>query len=188
MILSSPNKLKRGYLREDGMIFFGYRKGCKNDEYWVTAIKFDYLKKRDRACRKLKGKIWEQKNPDKVKAYFREYEKNRRKNDAFFSFKKRVRSAMCRIFTNKGLGKNTNTQEIVGCTWEILKNHIESQFSEGMTWDNRNLWHIDHIYPLASAKSEEEVTKLNHYKNLRPLWAKENLTKGSRLPFEIKTT
>jgi hypothetical protein len=55
-----------------------------------------------------------------------------------------------------------------------------------MNWSNRNLWHIDHIIPLASAKTEEEMIKLCHYTNLQPLWAIENMSKGSKI-ITIKT-
>jgi hypothetical protein len=50
-----------------------------------------------------------------------------------------------------------------------------------MNWDNRDKWHIDHIIPLASAKSPEEVEKLCHYTNLQPLWASDNMSKGAKL-------
>lgn len=50
-----------------------------------------------------------------------------------------------------------------------------------MSWENRSLWHIDHIIPLASATTEEGVYQLNHFKNLRPLWAEDNLRKGSKI-------
>lgn len=50
-----------------------------------------------------------------------------------------------------------------------------------MTWENRNEWHIDHITPLSSAKTEEELYKLCHYTNLQPLWAEENLKKGNKI-------
>jgi hypothetical protein len=48
-----------------------------------------------------------------------------------------------------------------------------------MSWENRAEWHIDHIVPLATAKCEEDVIKLNHFTNLRPLWAADNLKKNS---------
>ena len=53
-----------------------------------------------------------------------------------------------------------------------------------MTWDNHGThgWHIDHHKPLSSAKTKEELKLLCHYKNLRPLWAKENHSKGSKMP------
>jgi hypothetical protein len=60
--------------------------------------------------------------------------------------------------------------------------HLESKFVDGMSWDNRSRWHIDHIMPLASAKTEEELVALCHYTNLQPLWAAENLRKSDKLP------
>lgn len=47
-----------------------------------------------------------------------------------------------------------------------------------MNWQNQGKWHIDHIKPLASAKSVDEIYELCHYSNLQPLWAKDNYTKG----------
>ena len=73
--------------------------------------------------------------------------------------------------------------KIIGCDWEELKHHIESQFQDGMSWDNwsKDGWHIDHIIPLASATNEDEMYKLNHYTNLQPLWSVDNLHKGNRI-------
>ena len=50
-----------------------------------------------------------------------------------------------------------------------------------MSWENQGKWHIDHITPLSSAKTEEEVYRLCHYTNLQPLWAEDNLKKGSKI-------
>jgi uncharacterized membrane protein len=63
------------------------------------------------------------------------------------------------------------------------KKYIEKQFEEWMTWENWGLytWHIDHIIPLSSAKTEEEVYLLWHYRNLRPLSAQENLKKSNKI-------
>lgn len=58
--------------------------------------------------------------------------------------------------------------------------HIESLFKPGMSFDNRNLWHLDHKIPIASAKTEEELIKLFHYKNIQPLWKEENLKKNKK--------
>lgn len=75
----------------------------------------------------------------------------------------------------------------IGCSLEELKNHLEKQFKVGMTWNNWSLfgWHIDHIIPLSSAKTESEMIKLCHYTNLQPLRAEENHKKGSRIKEEI---
>jgi hypothetical protein len=57
----------------------------------------------------------------------------------------------------------------------------EEKFTEGMSWDNKNEWHIDHIIPLSSAQTEEELYKLCHYTNLQPLWAEDNLRKSNKI-------
>lgn len=54
-----------------------------------------------------------------------------------------------------------------------------------MSWENRHLWHIDHIVPLATAKTEQDVIALNHVSNLRPMWSKENLSKGDKRLFLV---
>lgn len=75
---------------------------------------------------------------------------------------------------------------MLGCDFKTAHKHIEKQFTEGMSWDNRSEWHIDHIIPLASAKTEEELAKLCHYTNLQPLWAEDNLRKGDKLNYKIQ--
>jgi hypothetical protein len=71
----------------------------------------------------------------------------------------------------------------LGCSIEELKKYLELKFLPGMSWANHGLrgWHIDHIIPLASANSEEELKKLCHYSNLQPLWSEDNLSKGDKL-------
>ena len=79
--------------------------------------------------------------------------------------------------------KTNNTYSIVGCSPEELKIYLEEQFTDGMSWDNHKHtgWHIDHIIPLSSAKTEEDVYKLCHYTNLQPLWCNENYKKGKKI-------
>jgi hypothetical protein len=117
------------------------------------------------------------KHKNELKEYNKKYSKNRREQDPLFKIKSNIRNTIIRYIKNP---KNTNTEQILGCTFEQLKQHIESQWVEGMNWDNwtQDGWHIDHIIPLASAKTEEEIYKLNHYTNLQPLWASNNMKKG----------
>ena len=95
--------------------------------------------------------------------------------------KTRIRGRVSDIFRKMKMPKSGKTLDMIGCEWAKLKQHIQNQFKDGMKWSNRNLWHIDHIIPLSSAKNEEELYKLCHYTNLQPLWAKENLSKGSKI-------
>ena len=106
---------------------------------------------------------------------------HRRQNDIATNMRERYKASTRRAVKGGGYSKHGASKEMLGCTWEELVLHLESQFSEGMSWDNRSDWHIDHIIPLASAQTEEELMALCHYTNLQPLWAVDNLSKGARL-------
>jgi hypothetical protein len=92
-----------------------------------------------------------------------------------------IRSRLYKYLKKLTLTKRNKTFDIVGITPQELKEHLEKQFISGMTWENRNEWHIDHIIPLSSAKTEEELYKLCHYTNLQPLWAEDNLKKSNKI-------
>jgi len=75
------------------------------------------------------------------------------------------------------------TMQLLDCSIEFFKQHLEKQFKPGMSWNNYGKWHIDHIIPCArfNLSNPEEQKKCFHYTNLRPLWAEENLRKGSKI-------
>lgn len=112
-----------------------------------------------------------QKNKEK----FSRYTKERAKIDPVYRTKISARKMIIKALN--GQSKSKKTEEILGCSYVKLKEHIESLFEPWMNWDNKGLyngsfnygWDIDHIVPLCSAKSPEEVLSLNHYTNLRPL-------------------
>jgi len=107
--------------------------------------------------------------------------KNKKKDPFFrlvFSFRHRTTQAI----KQKGYTKKSKTKKMLGCEWEFLKEHLESQFTKGMTWDNYGEWHVDHIIPISMAATEEQLYKLSHYTNLQPLWGVENLAKNDKLP------
>jgi len=83
-------------------------------------------------------------------------------------------------FKRKGYSKKTKTYDILGLTYEEFKLYLESKFESWMNWGNygnpkdgilelSKTWDIDHIIPLSSAKTENDIIKLNHYTNLQPL-------------------
>ena len=87
--------------------------------------------------------------------------------------------------------KAYKTMELIGCTVEFLRQHLERQFHEGMSWNNHGKWHIDHIQPCSSfdlTKREEQLMCF-HYSNLQPLWAEDNLAKGAKIihPYNSET-
>lgn len=75
----------------------------------------------------------------------------------------------------KGRARPSNS---VGCSKDTLTRHIEARFSDGMTWDRYGQWEVDHITPLSAARCLEHLIELCHYRNLQPLWKRDNLAKG----------
>ena len=117
-------------------------------------------------------------NKDKRNAYLSE----RRQNDPLFRLITNVRNLIYNSFYYNGYSKNSKTEELLGCSFEELKDYLESKFEPWMNWDNRGLysgefnygWDIDHVIPLSSVNKEDEIIKLNHYTNLQPLCSKIN--------------
>jgi hypothetical protein len=156
---------------------------------------------------KERHKLYKEKNKDKIKEYNSknaEYIKNYKKNyyqknkviinekmnekyhsDSTFKLICLIRGRINKFLKIKNVGKNNSTFNMIGCSPLELKNHLEILFTEGMSWENHGLdgWHIDHIIPLSSAKTEEEIYQLCHYTNLQPLWAEDNLKKGDKLDY-----
>lgn len=118
---------------------------------------------------------------NKMKEWRRQYQKNKEQSDIVYKLKRRSRGLIRGSFSRLGIKKPEKTEAIIGCDINKFKEHIESLFSGGMSWGNINKWHIDHIIPLASAKTVEDVVRLCHYTNLQPLWAKDNLKKGAKI-------
>ena len=83
----------------------------------------------------------------------------------------------------EGTNKSDSTLNLIGCSPEELKEYIESLWTEGMSWENYGDWHIDHIKPCAAFDllNEDEQRECFHYTNLQPMWAEENLRKGSKI-------
>lgn len=111
--------------------------------------------------------------------------RRKRQTDPVYMMKCRVRSLLKNALTSRSFSQNLRTSQVLGCTWQELRLHIERQFLAGMSWENRHLWEIDHIVPLATAKTEHEVISLSHVSNLRPLWAKDNRQKSDNVLFLI---
>lgn len=128
------------------------------------------------------AKAYAIKNKDKIREWQKLYSRNRYNSDEVFRLKVNLKTRMKIYCKSKGFEKG-GLVETLGCSWEEFKTYIESKWSDGMSWDNykKDGWHLDHIIPLASAKTREEVNALFHYSNLQPLWAEDNYKKGSKI-------
>jgi hypothetical protein len=142
--------------------------------------------------KKLYWKEYRQIHKDRYRINHRIYKNLKKETDPVFKLKERCRTIIGNSIRRNGYTKKSRTHEILGCSYEDFKNHIELQFQTWMNWDNYGLyngelnygWDIDHIVPCASAKTEEELLKLNHYTNLRPLCSHINRNiKRDRLNF-----
>ena len=110
-----------------------------------------------------------------------DHRKNRILNDPLFKLSCDIRSLINISVKKQGYTKKSKTYNILGCSLKEFKQHLESQFTEGMTWDNQGKWHMDHIYPVSLAKDEQHLIKLNHYTNFQPLWAIDNFKKLNKI-------
>jgi hypothetical protein len=200
---SVVRKFKVGDTREDGYRFSQYQKRKNNlgqiivYEQWLSPDVYD-KERNARLIRDRDRKRKHRENPEYRKRhneYLRDQRKNqeyklkdnkyrskkqklRRRTEPLFRLKCNMRCIIAQSFRLKRYEKKSKSETLLGCSFDFLIKYIEARFKEGMSWDNRNLWHIDHIVPLSSAKTKIELIKLNHFSNLRPLWAKDNLSKG----------
>ena len=122
---------------------------------------------------------------DGYSEYCRSYYHNIIKKDKTSYLGKILRLRIWKAIRDNYSEKSFNTIELLGCTIKEVKEHLEKQFKEGMTWDNHGKygWHIDHILPCASfdLTDPEQQKKCFHYTNLQPLWWKENISKGNKI-------
>lgn len=154
-----------------------FEKNKDNKNKYAT----EYRKKnKDKISEKQKKNYLKNKEIIKKKNY--EYYKMKMVTDSIFKLKKQLRGLIRDSLKSKGIKKQNKTIEILGCTIEEFKQHLESKFEPWMNWDNKGLyngelnygWDIDHITPSSSGLSYDEIIKLNHYTNLQPLCGKIN--------------
>lgn len=162
---------------------------CKLEKDFIEFFKYkrnknDYGNK-CKNCIKIEEEPFKKANKkERINLYNKKYRnlylKNKRKNDSLFKLKQNLRTRTSIAFKCKKWRKE-GTEKILGIDYKSCKEFIESKFTVGMSWNNYGEWHIDHIIPLASAKTEIDLIKLCHYTNLQPLWAFDNISKGCKI-------
>lgn len=113
---------------------------------------------------KQRGKKYREENKDKIIESKKKYNE---KNPHLVAWRRILRNSL----RDLGNRKNGKTIELLGYSALDLKNHLESRFTEGMTWGNYGEWHIDHIKQVISFPKETPSSVVNALSNLRPLWA-----------------
>lgn len=139
---------------------------------------------------------WRKNNPEKAKkSYLNHRVKNinrlrkealekqkKNRKDPIYKLKESIRNNIRKSMIRKGVNKTSKTTQILGCSFEEFRLHIESQWEKWMSWDNRGLyngefnygWDLDHIIPISTAKSKEDIIRLNHFTNFQPLCSHTN--------------
>ena len=131
----------------------------------------------NRTKRKESLKEWRKNNVE----HLREYRNDKYQNNEDFHIWQICRQLVRRAFLAIGTKKERSSREFLNYSAKDLKEHIEKQFKDGMSWDNHGEWHIDHIIPISQAKTLEEGIKLSKLSNLQPLWAEDNLLKRNKI-------
>lgn len=128
---------------------------------------------------------WKKNNSEKMKESRKKDNKRireRRKKDVVLDLRYKISSFINKSFRRVSTVKNKKTIEILGCDFEFFKHYLESKFDENMSWENRgSYWWIDHIIPLSTAKTIEDVVRLNHYTNLQPMYWLDNIRKSNKI-------
>jgi hypothetical protein len=150
-------------------------------------------RKNNKETNSINQKEWYYNNINKARKVRREYQKNnkekrnkkikkRRLEDNKFRLVSIIRTLISNSFIRNGFSKNSKTFQILGCSFEEFKLHLESKFEPWMNWENQGLyngdfnygWDIDHMIPSSTAKCKDDIIILNHFTNLQPLCSKIN--------------
>jgi hypothetical protein len=161
-------------------INYATEKYQQNKEQWIErAVQ---RAKQDEGRSEYMSQYFKQ-NKERIYNTRNKYIKERYQNDPLFKLTQKTRTIISNSLRKINHRKSSSTQNILGCTFEELKQYLESQFEPWMNWNNmggKNItepnisWEVDHIIPISSAQSEEDVVRLNHYTNLRPLCSYNN--------------
>jgi hypothetical protein len=151
-----------------------------NKEYAAEKHKEWKEKNREKYLSYLKE--WRSKNKEKIYLEKKQYHADNYSNNIEYKLSRTIRARIKQAIKNNY--KTGSTIQLLGSSIEEFKNYLRSKFQPGMNWENYGLhgWHIDHIKPLANfnLSDPEQLKQACHYSNLQPLWAKDNLKKGSK--------
>lgn len=175
----------------------GYKKKWRDAHYedYLRQAKEQRLKHIDRVRaykkryeqeNKDKKKKWDKKYRDTHHEHRNEYNRIRKENDPIFRLKHQVGGLILQAFKKGGYSKPCKTAQILGCDYETLYKHLTDTWraNYGTEW-NGEPYNIDHIVPLATAKSEEDIIRLCHYTNLQLLTPEDNLDKRAKLDWKL---
>ena len=153
------------------------KKKYRESEKGKLVIK-EYRKKyylKNKIIENERSNQWNKTNKELIKKYKNEYSKLYRKNNPELHA---WRGILHNYLRRVGKEKESHTIDLLNYSALDLKQHIESLFTDGMSWENYGEWHIDHIKPVTSFSNETPPNIVNHLSNLQPLWATTRVING----------
>jgi len=128
---------------------------------------------------------------NKIQNYYKNKYKNeilicnyivKRKEDIIFKIISNLANRANNCLKKCNIKRNHTHMELIGCNQNELKEHLEKNFKDGMSFDNYGEWEIDHIKPISLYNLDDtaEMLECFNYKNLQPLWKIENRKKGNK--------
>jgi len=146
---------------------------------------YNIWNEKNKEHRKQYLKEYREKNIDKIRQNKRDYERNRKARDPLYKLISNFRTAIYQVLKESNVEKNGHYFDILGYTPEELINHLEKQFTEGMTWENYGEFHVDHKLPISSFNikeiGDEEFMRCWCLDNLQPMWGEENIRKSNKI-------
>ena len=146
----------------------------------------EYLE-RTKEQRKQRNKRCYKENRERIIKRTDDWIAEKRKTDPMFKFKCQIRGNIYDAFRRYSGKKPTNTKNIVGLELDEFRDYLLQTFVDnyGYEWDGKEPVHIDHIIPLSTAETEEDIMKLCHYTNLQLLKPEDNISKSDNLNWNL---
>jgi len=154
-----------------------------NKEYMSNKSKTWYEQNKEH--RKEYLKEYREKNIDKIRKTKRDYQQHLRDTNPTYKLISYFRTAIYQVLKESNVEKNKHYFDVLQYTPKQLIDHLELQFTDGMTWDNYGEWHVDHIKPISSFNiiemGDNEFMKCWCLNNLQPMWGEENIRKSNKV-------
>jgi len=152
------------------------QKRQQSAEYKASQQKYQQSAERKASLKKYQ-------QSDEGKAYIKQH----KANNPLFKLSCNLRGLIGSSLKNKGYRKNTKTQLLLGADFATVSQHLINSAirNYGAYYPDRD-YHIDHIIPCVSAKTESELIALQHYTNLQYLYPEDNLSKNAKLDWKLQ--
>ena len=166
-----------------------WQKGLEEATEWMREYKRKWYQdhkeeiaakqKANRPARRVANQKYAKTHRDHINQHIAE----RKQNDPVYKLKCQARKTIYSSFTRAGYVKQEKCESIVGLKQDAFIEYLLKTYEKnyGKSWDGEEPVHVDHIIPLATANTEEDVIRLCHYTNLQLLTAKDNILKGDKL-------